>query len=264
MQGQMGQQIPGTDAPARVATLLSDVHLKSHKTLVPQIFEKLRELIVAVQIQPGQPISENEVADALSASKTPVREALIRLEDAGLVNIVPKSGTYVTPISVDRYLEACFCRLLLETGAVRRAAMRTDDKANMQHLSDLLAAQQAAFIAHDDAGFFTLDEDLHRAFFEIAGVPGVWNTVKRLQVDLDRIRHLKRMFGIRRTAQVIDEHRAIITAIQSGSPDAAETALVAHLGPLDAEIEVLSAHPGLLDLIESLNSRHTGPRARRV
>ena len=60
---------------------------------------------------------------SLKASKTPVREALIRLEDAGLVTIVPKSGSFVAPIRIDRYIDACFIRLQLETGAVRRAAL---------------------------------------------------------------------------------------------------------------------------------------------
>ncbi len=252
------------ETASRIAALLSDVSSESKKTFVLQIFEKLRDLIVTVKLQPGQPISENEVADALSASKTPVREALIRLEDAGLVNIVPKSGTYVTPISVDRYIEACFARLLLETGAVRRAASFSDDEPAMARLTDLLAAQKKAFVDDDLLGFFTLDENLHRAFFEIAKVPGVWTTVKRTQVDLDRIRHLKRLHGIRRTEQIIDEHRAIVAAIQSGSPDAAETALVAHLGSLETEIKSLTARPELLHLIETLNSRQQGPRARRV
>ena len=165
------QPIPRAETAPRIAALLSDVSLESRKTLVSQIFEKIRDLIVEVKLRPGQPISENEVADALSASKTPVREALIRLEEAGLVNIVPRSGSYVTPISVDRYIEACFVRLLLETGAVRRAAPHSDDTQAMARLSDLLDAQKKAHEEDDLVGFFALDEDLHRAFFEIANVP---------------------------------------------------------------------------------------------
>ena len=106
-----------------VPDLLRDVRFDADKTLVSQIFEIIRRLIITVRLRPGQKISENDISEALRASKTPVREALIRLEDAGLVTIVPKSGTFVAPIRIDRYIDACFVRLQLETGAVRRAAV---------------------------------------------------------------------------------------------------------------------------------------------
>ena len=106
-----------------VPVLLRDVRFDADKTLVSQIFEIIRRLIITVRLRPGQKISENDISEELTASKNPVREALIRLEDAGLVTIVPKSGTFVAPIRVNRYIDACFIRLQLETGAVRRAAV---------------------------------------------------------------------------------------------------------------------------------------------
>ncbi len=113
----------GVDEPS-VTEILRDVRFDANKTMTSQIFEVIRRLIITVTLLPGQKISENEISEALNASKTPVREALIRLEDAGLVAIVPKSGTFVAPIRIDRYIDACFIRLQLETGAVRRAAKR--------------------------------------------------------------------------------------------------------------------------------------------
>ena len=106
-----------------VPNLLRDVRFDADETLVSQIFEIIRRLIITVRLRPGQKISENGISEALTASKTPVREALIRLEDAGLVTMVPKSDTFVAPIRIDRYIDACFIRLQLETGAVRRAAV---------------------------------------------------------------------------------------------------------------------------------------------
>jgi DNA-binding GntR family transcriptional regulator len=251
-------------APApRIADLLSGVALNAKKTYVSQIFTVLKDLIVSVRLHPGQMISEKEVAEVLTASKTPVREALIRLEDAGLVNIVAKSGSYVSPIDIDRYLEACFVRLRLETGAVRRACAQ-NDKVWLARMNDLMGDQERSVAADDYETFFTQDEALHRMFFDMARLPGVWNTVKRGQFDLDRVRHLKRLHNIRRGAQVIAQHWAIVRAIQSGNANAAEAALVDHIGSLEGELQSLSAHPALLAHIETLNTQPTGARARRV
>ncbi|PRY24241.1 GntR family transcriptional regulator [Aliiruegeria haliotis] len=239
-----------------VSELLAGITLSPHESKVAQIFEALRNLIVEIRLLPGQQISEMEVADALTTSKTPVREALIRLDDAGLVNIVPKSGTYVTPIRVDRFLEACFIRINLEIGAVRKAAQKahlTPD-AYCKRLHSSIEEQEAAIANDDYDAFFELDEAFHRSFYELAGVPGVWWTVKGVQSDVDRIRHLKRINKIRRGPAIIEEHREIATSICGGNPAAAETALLNHIGGLGSEIETLSRQPGLLDHIETLNA----------
>ncbi|MGI9506306.1 MAG: GntR family transcriptional regulator, partial [Geminicoccaceae bacterium] len=80
-----------------IAERLADVDLVPSRSLVSQIFTALKDLIVTMKLRPGELLSEKEVAEALGASRTPVREAVIRLEDMGLLEVVPKSGTYVTP-----------------------------------------------------------------------------------------------------------------------------------------------------------------------
>jgi len=241
-------------------TLLEGVVLDPASSLVWQIQQLLTGLIVSVRLRPGQLISEKELADCLGASKTPVREALIRLENVGLVTVIPKSGTYVTPIRISAYLDACFTRLQLETGAVRRAAERHEDTARLAELDGLLA-EQADAIAHEDyPRFFLLDQALHQGFFRMAGVTGVWSILDRSQSEVIRMRHLKRLQGIRRVDKVLADHRRIVAAIGAGDPDAAQAALVHHIGSLDREMEKLAQHPGLMAFIESQGA--VGPRAR--
>lgn len=249
-----------------VSDLLLDTRVSAGKSKVSQIFDALKALVVEIRLLPGQQISELEVAEVLAVSKTPVREALIRLEDAGLVNIVPKSGTYVTPIRVDRYLEACFIRVNLEIGAVRKAAQKSH-LAPGTFCARLNASieQQEVAVEHDDRqAFFDLDEDFHRAFYELAGVPGAWWTVKGVQADVDRVRHLKTRNNIRKEPLIIEQHRAIMDAICGGNPAAAETALLAHIGGLGSEIETLSRQPGLLEHIETLNAAVKRPQPLRA
>lgn len=231
--------------------LLQAFALNTAEPLTTQIYRILRDEIIALRLAPGQLVSEKEIAEVLKASKTPVREALIRLEIDGLVEIVPKSGTYVSAIRINKYMEACFTRLQLEIGAVRRAATQPVEHAAGEQLENILNRQLAALEAEDYRQFFTLDQTLHQSFFQIAGVPGVWDMLLKTQADVNRMRHLKRIKNIRRGPAVLEEHRAIVEAIQHEDADAAEHALVAHLGSLEQEIQQFSTNPALLEFIEN-------------
>ncbi len=231
--------------------LLQEFSLNSTEPLTSQIYRILRDEIIALRLAPGQLVSEKEIAEVLKASKTPVREALIRLEIDGLVEIVPKSGTYVTAIRINKYIEACFTRLQLEIGAVRRASIQPVDQTLVERLDRILDQQVAALEAEDYRQFFTLDQTLHQNFFLMSGVPGVWELLLKTQADVNRMRHLKRIKNIRRGPAVLKEHRAIVEAIQQEDPDAAEQALVAHIGSLEQEIQQFSSNPALLEFIEN-------------
>lgn len=244
-----------------VSDLLNGKSLNDHESLASQVYDLLKELIITIKLYPGQMLSEKDVAEALNASKTPIREAMIRLQGSGLVRIVPKKGTFVTPIQVDRYIEACFVRLQLETGAVRRAALQKGNWNVMLNMERLLDKQKKALAEKEDQLFFQLDEDLHHAFFDAGGVPGVWETLKATQSDVYRMRYLKRLHNIRRESAVIEEHTNIVEAIKKGSPDDAEAAMIKHVGSLEGEVEELSSHADLLTFIETLNAGRFERRA---
>ncbi len=239
--------------PKPLRELLADVELASEGSLGAQVYALLWDLIVTVQLPPGQPLSENEVADLLKASKTPVREAFIRLQDNGLVEVVPKSGTYVSPIRVNRFIEATFIRLRLETGAVVRAAEHHADFASQIRLESCIHEQKAALKAKDYLEFFELDEKFHRAIFAMAGLPGAWETMRQTQSEFYRVRHLRRLLEIRRTERVLDHHVAIAKAIREGDAAKAERAMSMHLGSVENKVDELSARPEILAFIEELN-----------
>lgn len=246
--------------PDTLEELLDGVTLSSEESLTTQIHTLLWQLIVTFKLRPGQMISEKELSGLFKASKTPVREAIIRLEEAGLVNIVPKSGTYVTPVRIGTYIEACFIRLQLEIGAVRRAAFNRQDTRHQAELDTIIDKQIAALEIDDQPTFFALDEGLHAAFFRMAGVPGAWDVLRRTQAEVYRIRHLKRTHRIRRCEKVLTDHQQIVEAIRQGDADLAENALVEHIGPLEGEIRDLSVNTELLEFIESQGQ---GTRSRQ-
>lgn len=249
------------DQTLLISDLLKGKSLDTDESLTSQVYNLLKELIISIQLKPGQMLSEKEVADSLQASKTPIREAMIRLQSNGLVEIIPKKGTFVTPIKIDRYIEACFVRLQLEIGAVKRAAAQNGNWNNNILMEQLLKKQEIALANKEGQLFFQLDEELHRAFFDAAGVPGAWKTLKDSQGDVYRMRYLKRQHNIRRESAVIEDHRAIVEAIKKGSPEDAEAAMIAHIGSLEREVEELSSHADLLTYIETLNSGRFRKRA---
>ncbi|MEN8833315.1 GntR family transcriptional regulator [Pacificibacter sp.] len=237
-----------------VGTLLQRSNLSEDQNLVEQIHELIRHLIVTVQLLPLQRVSESEISEALGASRTPVREAMIRLTNDGLVKVVPKSGTYVTPINIDRYFEAAYMRILVEVGVAGRAARRWNAEYEASGvLSKPFSALEEALANKDYFNFARSDEEFHFNMFGVAGVPGLWNSIKHGQPDLSRVRHLKRVFKIRRSERVVDEHRAIAEAIYARSEEGAEKAMQAHLGTYEDEAKKLSESPMLVDYITKIN-----------
>ncbi|MGE6784860.1 GntR family transcriptional regulator [Ensifer adhaerens] len=168
------------------------------------------------------------MAAILNVFKTPVREAIIRLSEEGLVKVVPPGGTFVATIEVQRYIEACFIRFRLESGAAAEAAKR-HTLEDLGRLELSLNQQVEAVASEDYTRFFELDEDFHLAIFSTARLGGVWAFVKA-KGEIDRMRHLKMVFGVRRTGEVIHEHRDIVDATRVVSPDEAVAAMTRHLG----------------------------------
>lgn len=236
--------------PVPVAELLAGTRLDPGANITFQVFDILRDLIVSVKLRPGQRLSEKEIATALDASKTPVREALIRLDEVKLVKIVPQSGTYVTRISVSRYTTACFIRLQLELGAVHDAAIRPDPRHRVEDLDGILGLQSDALDRDDATAFFEFDEKFHRQLFVLSGHADAWATARRSQFDLNRARLIRRRHRILRGPEVIAEHAAIADAIRARDPQAAEAALRAHIGDLDRQVGVLFTDERLHGLIE--------------
>ncbi len=235
-----------------VAEVLAE-GLSGPGSLVDQTFVLLRQKIVSLALPPELPLVEQEVAGALSISKTPVREALIRLSQQGLVLVQPKSGSFVTPISLDRYFEACFVRAQLETGCVRRLASQRIGMTGQVQLESILTEQQQAMTADDDALFFALDERFHRTLFELAGLQGVWTLLQQTKAEIDRVRHVKRYFGIRQRRTVIQEHRGIVDAILNQDADQAKRYLLDNIGSTDKAMSSISENPQLLRTIDDLN-----------
>ena len=209
---------------------------------MPQIHDALRDAIVRVAVLPGQAISETEMAASFGVSRTPIREALIRLADEGLIDIYPQAGTFVSRIDLAAVREAQFVRQTLETAVAVQAAASA---AGVTVFEPILERQERAIRDGDFAEFFASDEDLHRKVFELAGHGATWRLVQSAKSHLDRVRQLDRP-GEATLLEMLRQHRAIAAAIVAGDADAAAEVVREHASVILAIApDVAARHPDL-------------------
>ncbi|WP_298728579.1 GntR family transcriptional regulator [uncultured Ferrovibrio sp.] len=200
-------------------------------TAAALVYDRLRSQILSLAIPPGAALSENELAKSFGVSRTPVREALLRLADEMLVEIVPKSGTTVSRIPYSQLPEAIAIRKVLEELAVRTACERAS-KSQLTNIWMQVERQREADHAGDIDAFHEADEAFHAAIADAAGYPSIWQLVKQVKLQVDRYRRLT-LPETGRMARVIEEHAAVIAAIEKGDAARAMTAMRGHLEGLE-------------------------------
>jgi GntR family transcriptional regulator, rspAB operon transcriptional repressor len=200
--GSAGRARAGTLAPVlRSVTRASD-----------RVYDELVSAIRDLRLAPGQALSETDLAEQLRVSRTPLREALARLADAGLIVVVPQVGTRVALIRLRDVEEARFVRESLELSAFETACAQPS--VDVSPLRELLEVQEASHAAGDPDAFFAADEALHAHIFAMSGYPGAWQAVQRMKLQLDRLRRLS-LPEPATTRSIIDEHRLIVDALQA-------------------------------------------------
>lgn len=204
-------------------------------TSARRVENEIRKAIITMEIPPGAPLSEQDIAARLNVSRQPVREAFISLARSGLVEIQPRRGTFVVKISLERMLEARFIRESLETAVVRRACERFDARVRTR-IDFYLDAQTVAAEAGAHYEFQRADELFHAALAEGAGCPSAWTVIDDIKAHMDRVCHLT-LPSATALPRLIGQHRAIIEAVDARDADRAEAALKVHLS------EILKALP---------------------
>lgn len=204
---------------------------------VQTVYEALRRSIVELTLEPGSPLDEVKLAEQFAMSRTPVREALVRLAAQGLVTQLPNRNTIVAPIDLGRlpaYLEAL---TLMQRVTTRLAAIgRTP-----AHLAAMRAHQSAHERAVEDSdvvGMIDHNRDFHAAIAEAAGNPYFTDLCTRLLDEGRRILRLYyKSFDDHLPRRYADEHNAIIAAIEASDPELSERLATAHADQIVRQIQ---------------------------
>jgi DNA-binding GntR family transcriptional regulator len=175
----------------------------------------------------GELLTEGEVADALGMSRTPVREAFLRLESEGLLRLYPKRGALVVPVSAQEVEAVMETRLLFERFAFTRAIERGADVTGA--MRDAIAEQEEHADAGDLDGFVAADRTFHTVLVEAAGNDILLSFYESLRDRQQRMGVTALRREPRRIGQILDEHRGLIDAIETGEVEATLALLDEHL-----------------------------------
>jgi DNA-binding GntR family transcriptional regulator len=220
--------------------------LDRDRQAAPQVFERLRGMIIALELPPGSPLSRAALAEQFGVSSTPIRDALMRLEEAGLVEVFPQYATVVSRIDVRRAQQAHFLRQALELEIVRALALKPDP-ALVAELNATIARQQQFAKIGAFEKFMAADNEFHAQLYEAADKQDIGALVRSRSGHIDRLRRLH-LPSPGKAQDIIRHHKLIAKSIAAGEPDEAQRHLRKHLsGTLSELAQIRAQHPEYLN-----------------
>lgn len=186
----------------------------------------IKDNIIRLDLAPGSFISENELATELGLSRTPVREALIELSRAKVVEIAPQKRSVVAPIDERLVEEARFSRDVLECSVVQLVCEMATE-AGLEKLQENVKLQEYYKSNGQIAPIMELDNQLHKTLFQIAEKPQVYELVQSMAIHFDRIRSIA--LNDIRDLEIVNDHRRIVDAICARDPQLASEVMKLHL-----------------------------------
>jgi DNA-binding GntR family transcriptional regulator len=225
---------------ARRPSALADVRV--HRSRADEVYEQLKRDVAHFKLVPGDRFTENELSERLGVSRTPVRQALFRLQREGFVELLFRSGWRVQPFDFDRFEQLYELRMMLETAAAQRLCGAGERVG--RDLIDQLSAiwlVSANGRSADPVQVAQWDEAFHCTLVAAAGNA----EIARVHSDVtERIRIIRRLDFTQqaRIAATYDEHAKILQAIQRKRSEQAVLLLCAHIQASQAEVRKITLH----------------------
>jgi DNA-binding GntR family transcriptional regulator len=196
-------------------------------SLLETAYEKIKQRITACEFRPGDCLNEAELSERLGIGRTPVHQAIDRLMIEGLVQVMPRKGIIVKPISLDEALQTIEVRLLNESYCVRLAADRAT-AAEMDELTAILDRAEKELETRDGERLMQLDRDFHGVIARSARNPVLTELLGRLHDRSLRFWILS-LNTPGHHLSVQQQHLAILAAIRNRDPNGAAQAMRAHI-----------------------------------
>lgn len=193
------------------------------------VFETLKQEILDLRLKPGSVLSENDICQRFGVSRTPVRDALRRLEELGFVENIPYKGAYVTLLSLDNIKQMIYMRVAVET-MVLRDFLEVQSPMVMEDIRHAIARQRAMISepGFEPEQFYRMDADMHSIWFTAVRRRKLWDMLQAQQLHYTRFRMLD---FITETdfMRIIGEHEVIFELIMKKDEKGLEEALKEHL-----------------------------------
>ena len=204
---------------------------QTSESLSEQAYDQLRDKIVRLEYAPGDVLREDALREELGIGRTPIREALQRLERDHFVNVVPRQGIFVTGIDVDELAMLFETRLVLEPYAARLAALR-GEPGQWDSMEAALARTSGVT---DGNELLAIDRQCHELMWQAAGNRFLLDTLDMLYAQSDRLWH-QYLSDVAKPEHAVEEHVAILDALRAGDADHAAKLVDEHVAAFDAEI----------------------------
>lgn len=204
------------------------------QSLGDRAYFAIRELIVTLELAPGSIVSERELQERLSVGRTPVREALQRLEGERLVEVYPRRGIFVSNVNVLDLAVLSEVRIVLEGFAARLAAERST-AADRETTVELIADLDALSTTTDERLLIDLDQRIHRHVYRCTHNSFLEATLDGYYVLTLRIWFLA-LERVSRLGDAVKEHLELLQAIRDGDPARAEDAMRRHVAGFEEAI----------------------------
>lgn len=207
-------------------------------SLAEQSYRDIRDRLIMLDIRPGEPINDGQLAQELGVGRTPVREALKRLEIDHLVISYPRRGTFATIVDITELADVSELRRALEPLAAYKAALGASD-ADRQVLGSLARdIERLGDRQVDKRGLMSYDLDVHRSIYRAAGNPHLEDTLIRLDNLATRIWCLV-LDKVPSVAGHIDEHVDLLDAIVARDADKAKAMALGHIVSFEQTIRAV-------------------------
>lgn len=196
-------------------------------SLKEKAYQILRRMILTGEFKGGTQIVEADLITRLQIGRTPIRESLLRLEQEGLIRIVPHKGIFINEMSLKEIKDLMQLRFCLELFAIREAICYITDN-DIVEMSQIIDLQEQAMQDSDTYEYMNLDRRFHQKIFEIIGNDRMLRIMGNLNDQLVAcgIRGLRKQ---ERLLQVITEHREVVRALSKRDAEAAFEATKMHL-----------------------------------
>lgn len=200
-------------------------------------YHLLKDRILHLELEPGTKISEKEIADELNVSRTPVREAFMKLAEEELLDIIPQSGTIVSRINLRHVEEGRFIREKIEKEIVALACEFFPEEFRFR-LETNIALQDVCAGNHNFYKLFELDEEFHQILFEGVQKERTWKMLQQLNIHFNRLR-LLRLSKDSNWENIISQHKEMYQLIVNKKAEQAMKVMESHLRLVVVEQDIL-------------------------
>ncbi|CAG7614823.1 GntR family transcriptional regulator [Paenibacillus allorhizosphaerae] len=198
------------------------------------VHDTLKKNIMELRLEPGRFISEKEAVELLQVSRTPIREAFVKLSQEELIETFPQKGSFISLIDMRHVEESKFVRTELETAIVRQACELLSNE-QILHLNNLVSLQRLCIEENNNHRLFELDEEFHGMIMAGCGKMRTWAMLQQMNTHYNRMRYLHLLTDKFDWEHLISQHSDIVSAIRERNADEAERVMLEHMNRIELE-----------------------------